>query len=67
MRATVHYRDENHLRLALNGSKYWGCLWDLDQWCRGELKHGIHTKEAEEVLEFVRQFIHDRIDMEEIE
>ena len=67
LKATIHYTDENSLRLALNGGKYWSCLWDLDQWCRGELKHGIHTTEAEEVLEYVRQFIHDRIDMEEIE
>jgi len=67
MKAIIHYDDENSLRLALNGGKYFGCLWDLDQWCRGELKHGVHTKEAEEVLEYVREFINDRIDMDEIE
>ena len=67
MKATVHYTDENDLRLALNGRKYWSCLWDLDQWCRSQLKHGRLNVHAEEALENISNTIHDRIDMDEIE
>ena len=67
MKATIHYTDENDLRLALNGRKYWSCLWDLDQWCRLQGKHGADNEVYQCALKLVRDFIHDRIDMDEIE
>lgn len=45
--------DHEHL-MALNGSKYWNFLWDLDQECRGYLKYGHKFKTADDVFEWVR-------------
>ena len=68
MKAIIHYDDENSLRLALNGGKYFGCLWDLDQRMRNIIKHGDKNFECpEDVCAYVREFINDRIDMDEIE
>lgn len=67
MKAILEFDDDNELRLAINGGKYWSCLWDLDQDLRTKLKHEVLSDDEICLLEFVRQFIHDRIDMEEIE
>ena len=68
MKSIIHYDDENSLRLALNGGKYFGCLWDLDQQMRNIIKHGDKNFECpEDVCVYVREFINDRIDMDEIE
>ena len=68
MKAIIHYDDENSLRLALNGGKYHGCLWDLDQRMRNIIKHGDKNFECpEDVCSYVRDFINERIDMYEIE
>ena len=40
-------------KLAINGGKYWSCLWDLDQEVCGMLKHNEPNKDQEAVLEFV--------------
>ncbi len=55
--------------LAVKGKDYWSCLWDLDQECRAKLKYGFDKqqfKSPEDVFEWVREFICNRVDLEEI-
>ena len=63
------FQDENDLRLALNGRKYWAVLWDLDRWCRNVIKYEqvIGNGSAEDALQMVRDLISEQIDMDEIE
>jgi hypothetical protein len=69
MKVTLEFdcpEQENEMKLAVYGARYWNCLWELDQYCRNKLKFDdIETGEDE--LEDVREFIRQRIDLEEIE
>lgn len=42
---------------ANNASKMSCVLWDIDQYCRGVLKHGEPSKELQETLEHIRSLI----------
>jgi hypothetical protein len=61
--------EDNDYKLATNGHSYWSCLWnlmyDLDG-VRSYLKYGHKFKDADEVLEWVQNYIIDRVDLEEI-
>ena len=60
--------DKDAYALATHGNDYWRCLWELDQQLRGYLKHGTGGfSTPEEVMEFVRDYIHTNVDLDEIE
>lgn len=59
--------DKDEHTLALKGGDFWNCLWDLDQECRNHLKYGHKFKCSDEVLEWVRNFILDRVDINCVE
>lgn len=63
----LFFSDENDLRLALNGKKYWAVLWDLDQLCRSKIKYEELTHEEHQAYQSVRDLIYEQIDMDEIE
>ena len=69
MRATLEFNlpeDKNEHTMAVNGGLYWQTLWDLDMHCRAKLKCGP-TESADDAYESVRQFIHDSVNMDEID
>ena len=56
--------DQDSMTLALNGSKYWLCLWDLDNWLRGLLKYDEtlgeeNAKQYQEVRDKLREIMED--------
>ena len=65
MKATLHFNDEGDLRLALNGRKYFGCLWDIDQKLRAVVKYGSDD-DRDTICCAVRDMIAD-MNMDEIE
>ena len=56
LKFTLPEESNEHL-LAINASKFYGALWDIDQEARGFLKHGHKFKSADEVLEWLREQI----------
>jgi GGDEF domain-containing protein len=61
MKATLEYNlpeDQREHEIALNGYKYCLILSDLDNDLRLYMKHGHGFKTADEVLEHIRQRIH---------
>ena len=59
---TLHFElpeDKDAFTLAQKGSEFWSKLWELDQECRGFLKYGHQFKSADEVIEYIRQKIHE--------
>jgi len=55
--------DAHDLQMALNGEKFLGLLWDLDQELRQKLKYGSDLDET--TLEWVREWIRERVDLDE--
>jgi hypothetical protein len=62
---TIVYEDTEEAILALKAPDYHACLWDLAQDLRGKLKHG-HTMSGDEVLEYVRSFIANNVNLNEV-
>ena len=58
--------DNSEHLAAIHGFDYWKCLWDIDQWCRSNLKHG-NAMSTDQALEEVRQMIGEWVNLEEIE
>lgn len=56
--------EQDDFTLASKGKDFWACLWDLDQECRNYLKHGYKFKTPAEVLEWVRKFISESVELE---
>jgi hypothetical protein len=50
--------EDNEFRLALNASKWYGVVWDVDQVLRNKLKHGEITDEARKAYEEIREELH---------
>ena len=59
--------DRNEHKLALKGSKYYSCLWEIDQTLRSILKHGHEYKDVEELAQYIRKTIAEMVDLDEIE
>lgn len=62
--------EKDDLILAQKGRDYWLVLWNLihgQEGVRGKLKYGHNFKDADEVLEWVRDTIYEQIDIDEIE
>jgi len=69
MEATLKFNlpeEEDQMRMAINAMTYWSVLWDLQmKELRGFLKYGHEFKDADEALEWVREYIADSVDLEE--
>lgn len=60
--ATLRFRlpdEQAEFDAARQGSEAKSALWDIDQYCRGILKHGSPSKETREHLEHIRTLIHE--------
>lgn len=67
MKTTLEFDNRSEAITAIKGPDYHSCLWDLDQDLRNKLKHGHKMKDADEVMEYVRDFINNNIDLNEVE
>lgn len=57
--------DQDAFTLATKGGDYWNCLWDLDEWLRGELKYRSDLwaeRNGELTLEKVRDKLFEILD-----
>ena len=45
---------------AMQGAAAKGCVGEIDQHCRGILKHGTPSQETARILEQIRDIIRDR-------
>lgn len=50
-------RDEH--KMAIDGSKWFSAMFDMDQWFRSKLKYGNEFKDADEALEAGRERLHE--------
>ena len=60
MRAALHFilpEDQGELDAALLGRKALTALWDIDQHCRGILKHGEPSEELARLCKELRAMI----------
>ena len=69
MKATITFNlpeeKDDHF-LALNGAKYYSCLFTLDQEMRSIIKHGHDFKAVEDLAEHIRDFIRESVDLDEV-
>jgi hypothetical protein len=59
-KATLQFdlpEEDGDFNAAVQGRRAITILWEIDQWCRGLLKHGDPTKEQTELAEEIRQMI----------
>ena len=55
----------DEVKLALNGAKYYFFIWDLDQQLRDWLKYDSHKfKTPEEAIQAIRDMIHEEVDLD---
>jgi hypothetical protein len=54
------FEDKYEMESALNGSKWRGLVWDLDQYLRSELKYNDKLNgEAYDAVEKIREKLHE--------
>jgi hypothetical protein len=54
------FEDKYEMESALNGAKWRGLLWDLDQYLRSELKYNDKlNEEAYDAVEKIREKLHE--------
>ena len=54
------FEDKYEMESALNGAKWRGLLWDLDQYLRSELKYNDKLNgEAYDAVEKIREKLHE--------
>jgi len=58
--------EQSQYNVCIDGMDNWQTLWDLDQRCRSSLKHGHGRQTPDEVFEFVREFISERVNFERV-
>lgn len=46
--------EREELSTVMHASEYYSALWEIDQYCRGILKHGNGKEDIEETLEHIR-------------
>jgi len=66
-KATLEYDlgnpdDVEELQISMDGNKYRGVLWDIDQALRDELKYHELSEEVAEKLQLYRDMIHRKLD-----
>jgi hypothetical protein len=64
MRASLNFNlpdDDYEFHAALSGQEALRALWDIDQRCRGLIKHGDAGDEAIELAEAIRNMIPDQL------
>jgi hypothetical protein len=54
--------EQHELNIALNGWRYHSVIWELQQYLRGEMKHGDLTDEQYQSYEKIRSKLFDLID-----
>jgi hypothetical protein len=54
--------EQHELNIALNGWRYHSVIWELQQYLRGEMKHGDLTDEQYQSYEKIRIKLFDLID-----
>jgi hypothetical protein len=54
--------EQHELNIALNGWRYHSVIWELQQYLRGEMKHGDLTDEQYQSYEKIRTKLFDLID-----
>jgi hypothetical protein len=54
--------EQHELNIALNGWRYHSVIWELQQYLRGEMKHGDLTDEQYQSYEKIRTKLYDLID-----
>lgn len=52
--------EQVELNAAMQGGDAKGVIWDVDQYCRGVLKHGEPSDETRRHLEEIRELIRER-------
>lgn len=68
MKVIINCEDRNEAILAIKSLDYHSCLWDLNEKMRQGLKHdNLVLKTPQDVMEYVCNFISERIDLQEIE
>jgi len=53
--------------IAIRGSEYFSCLWNLDQKLRSLLKHGHDYSSVETLAQDLRDYIHEFANFEGID
>ena len=63
MKAILEYdliTDQEELKHAINGSRYWARLMDLDELLRGKIKYGEETTiDLEKMRSLIREVINE--------
>jgi hypothetical protein len=54
--------EQHELNIALNGWRYHSVIWELQQYLRGEMKHGDLSDDRYECYEKIRTKLFDLID-----
>jgi hypothetical protein len=54
--------EQHELNIALNGWRYHSVIWELQQYLRGEMKHGDLTDEQYQSYEKIRTKLYDLIE-----
>jgi hypothetical protein len=54
--------EQHELNIALNGWRYHSVIWELQQYLRGEMKHGDLSDDRYECYEKIRTKLYDLID-----
>ena len=63
IKITQEFETEIEARVALSYNAYWGSLFDMDEWLRTQIKHGVDlTDDQEDVLAKAREQLRDIMD-----
>ena len=60
---TLKFYDRSDFTLAVQGHKFWECLWDMDLKLRGIIKYGHKYKTVEDLAEDLRKDILESVDI----
>ena len=52
--------EQTELTAAMQGRDAKATIWDVDQYCRGLLKHGSLSAESRQALEEIREMLRER-------
>lgn len=63
---TFKYFDEQDAYLALSASCMYSALYEIDQLCRSQLKHGDGDENLDRFAQEIRDLVHMSIDMDRI-
>lgn len=56
---TLEFQHESDAKLAMDAYKWYGVVFELDNWLRGEIKHGDHH-EYQSVRDALSYLVNDR-------